>query len=321
MLEAALDADAGDEQRGLDGETLSLEKEVAALLGMPAALFFPTATMANQAAVVSHVNPGAEVLCHADSHIYRLEAGGLAANAMAQVNILNGARGMFTAEELKSKLGSRPSHAPVPGLLVMENTTNVGGGAAWPLEQWDAVLSVADAHALPVHLDGARLMNASLAVGVSPRRLTQGARSVQLCFSKGLGCPAGAILAGSEELLTVARRVRQRFGGAMRQPGYLAACARYALKHHVERLADDHERARRFHAALSLCAEVVVQPVETNMVYFRAESRSAAVWQEDLHRRGLKVSRLHDWLRACFYVGLSASTPEKAAEVVNSSLR
>lgn len=320
MLDAARNAEAGDEQRGLDRETIALEQEAAALLGMPSALFFPTATMANQVAVACQVHPGAEVLCHADSHIYRLEAGGVAANAMAQVDPLAGARGMFTVKELLRRLETRPPHAPLPELVVLENTANVGGGAAWPLEQWDAVIFAAKEHRLTVHVDGARLLNACLAVDVEPSRLSRGVDSVQLCFSKGLGCPAGAVLAGSEDLVAVARRVRQRLGGALRQPGYLAACARYALKTNVSRLSDDHERARQLHAALTACEGVVVRPAQTNMVFFRSDAMHATTWQQELKKQGLRVSRLGNWLRACFYVGLSASTPYRAAEIIKSTL-
>ncbi len=272
MRKAIAEAEVGDEQRGLDPTTLALEERVAELLGHEAALFLPSGTMCNQIALRLHVRPGGdEAILDRTSHPVNFEAGGPAQLAGAMIRTLDGDGGVFTPEQLEAAIrlpGSR--HAPRSRLVSVEQTTNIGGGRVWPLETIRGVLAVARHHGLRAHLDGARLMNAVIAFGVPAADFAAGFDTAWIDFTKGLGAPVGAALAGSRELIDEAWRFKQMMGGALRQSGIVAAACLYALDHHVERLADDHRNARLLADGLAALPAVGLDPVtvQTNIVIF-----------------------------------------------------
>lgn len=281
MRQAMAAAEVGDEQRGLDPTTSELERRVAKLLGHEAAVLLPSGTMCNEIALRLHLGPaGDELICDATAHPVNFEAGGPAALAGAMVRTLNGEGGVFTAEQLRDAI--RPAgdrYAPRSRLVSVEQTTNLGGGRVWPLQAIEDVLAVAREKGLRTHLDGARLMNAVVASGIEPSRFACGFDTAWLDFSKGLGAPMGAVLAGSAELIEQAWRWKQMMGGAMRQSGILAAGCLYALEHNVERLAVDHENARLLADGLSELGGVEIDPaaVQTNIAVFAVEDAPALV--------------------------------------------
>ncbi len=281
MRRAMAEAEVGDEQRGEDPTTRTLEARVAALLGHEAAVFLPSGTMCNAIAFRLHLGPGGdEALLHRDSHPVRFEAAGPAAISGAALNVLDGVGGTFTAEALAA--GVRPAgdrYAPRSRLVSLEQTTNVGGGRVWPREQVAAVLGVAREHGLRAHLDGARLMNAVVASGVAADAWAADFDTAWIDFTKGLGAPVGACLAGSADLIAEAWRYKQMWGGALRQSGIVAAAGLHALDRHVERLAEDHANARTLAEGLAALEGVDLDPagVETNIVVARVEDGPAFV--------------------------------------------
>ncbi len=274
MREAIARAEVGDEQRRDDPTTVALEERVAALLGHEAAVFLPSGTMCNEIAIRLHIRPGGdEILLGRDTHPLRFEGGAPAALSGAVMTIVDGDAGMFTPEALDAAIRSHPAgdrYAPRPRLVCVEQPTNMGGGRVWPLAQVEAVLDVAHERGLRAHLDGARLMNAAVASGVDAADWGRGFDSAWLDFTKGLGAPVGACLAGSAALIAEAWRWKQMLGGAMRQSGIVAAAGLHALDHHVDRLADDHARARRLAEGLAALPGVDIDAatVETNIVIF-----------------------------------------------------
>src|SRR5918911_2623236 len=274
MREAIAGAEVGDEQRRADPTVLALEERVAALLGHEAAVFLPSGTMCNDIAIRLHIRPGGdEILMGRDTHPLRFEGGAPAALSGAVMTVVEGSAGMFAAAALDEAIRQHPPgdrYAPRPRLVCVEQPTNMGGGRVWPLEQVRDVLDVARRHGLRAHLDGARLMNAAVASGVDAASWARGFDTAWLDFTKGLGAPVGGCLAGSAELIAEAWRWKQMLGGAMRQSGIVAAAGLYALDHHVERLADDHARARRLAEGLAGLPGVGLDPqtVETNIVIF-----------------------------------------------------
>jgi threonine aldolase len=323
MREAMLSAPLGDEQRRTDPTVRKLEERIAALVGKERAVLVPSATMANQIAIALHCSPGDEVLCHRTAHVINSEGGGLAANAGVQVMALPGEHGIFDAETLRGALRIDDPHQPISRAVVVENTSNGGGGSIWPDAAFDGVVQVCRERGLVLHVDGARLFNAAVARGVSPARWGQPARSVQICFSKGLGCPFGAVLAVDADLEPRVRRIKQRLGGALRQAGIVAGAMLYALDHHVERLAEDHQRAARLASTLvQFHALEVALPVETNIIYMRYRRGTAAELAERLRERGVLVSQAgHDRLRACTHLGITDRGLERAIEVFSELLK
>ena len=281
MRAAIAAAEVGDEQRGRDPTTATLEARVAELLGHEAAVFLPSGTMCNAIALRLHIRPGGdEVVLDQFAHPVTSEAGAPAQLAGAMVRPLRGAGGIFTADQLEAAIREPTDrYAPRSRLVCVEQTTNVGGGRVWPLEAIASVLEVARKHGLRAHLDGARLMNASVASGIDPAEFARGFDTAWIDFSKGLGAPVGAVLAGSHELIAEAWRWKQMLGGALRQSGILAAGCLYALNHHVERLADDHRNARRLAAGLAELPGVAMDPatVETNIVIFEVADAPSLV--------------------------------------------
>ena len=267
MREAALSVPLGDERHDADPPTNELCARVADLLGMEAALFLPSGTMCNEIAIAVHTRPGDEVICTRESHIIFAESGGPAALSGVMMHPLDSARGMLTPEDVEAAVRPRSAHAPRSRLLVAEQTANLAGGAVWPKEQLRAVVDHARDLGLKTHLDGARLLNAQVATGVPASDYAAGFDSAWIAFTKGLGCPVGAVLAGSRSFIEDAWLIKCRWGGAMRQTGVLTAMCLYALDHHVDRLADDHRLAQYIAGHLQSVPTVKrVHPVETNIV-------------------------------------------------------
>jgi threonine aldolase len=268
MREAMATAVVGDEQKREDPTVIALEERVAELLGQEEAVYVPTATMANQIALKVLSEPGDEVVAEAMSHVFRYELGGPAVHSGLAMKAIHTRDGRFTEAAVRAAVNPpRDLHMPPTRILAVENTHNGGGGRVWPLAQLRAVAAEARRLGLAVHLDGARLMNAAVATGVPAADYGREADTVSICLSKGLGCPLGALVAGSHERMQKARRFKHLFGGAMRQAGVVAAAGLYALDYHVARLADDHEHARRLARGLvEAGVPVDLDQVETNFV-------------------------------------------------------
>src|SRR6266498_920829 len=268
MREAIANAEVGDEQKREDPTVNELERRGAAFLGQAEAVFVPTATMANQIALNVHGRPGDALVAERHAHIMLSELGGPAVHSGLLTIGLQGKAGRFTPEQVVAEIRDRTSvHVAPTRVVTIENTHNSSGGRVWPLDEVDAIVATCREHDLAVHLDGARLVNAAIASGVDAARIGRGFDTVTLCSSKGLGCPLGALIAGSSELMAQARRGKHFFGGAMRQAGIVAAAALYALDHHVERIAEDHARARRLGEGLvEAGVTLALEQVETNFV-------------------------------------------------------
>ncbi len=322
MRRAMYEAEVGDEQRGLDPTVIRLQEEVAALLGKEAALFLPSTTMANQIAIKLHTDPGDEVILDALSHPVYAEAGGAGLISGALFNTIQSERGIFGPAQVRAAVRpSLPMFAPSRALWI-ENTHNMGGGSVWPLESLLAVTSEARSLGLTLHLDGARIMNASVASGHRPDTLAAPFDTVSICLTKGLGAPVGGLIAGSSALMQRARRYKQALGGAMRQAGVLAAAGLYALRNNVERLADDHRRARRLALGIAQSdrIETDVDGVETNMVFFRPAYRTDLEhMRQRLAEAGVLVSLVRGgaYFRAVTHLDVSDADIERAIQVIS----
>ncbi len=270
MLDAMMHAEVGDDVFKSDPTVNELQEKIAKLFGMEDALFFPSGTMANQAAIKIHTHPGDRMFCDKWAHVYNYEGGGAAFNSGVTSHLLDGERGMFTAAQLKEAVSGRADiHVPYNRLVCIENTTNKGGGACWDFEELKKIQKIAKENKLAFHLDGARLFNALVAKNETPQQYGALFDTISICLSKGLGAPIGSILLGTKNDIAKALRVRKLFGGAMRQAGFLAAAAIYALDNNVARLADDHSRAKKIGDVLKSCSYVKkVEPIETNIVIF-----------------------------------------------------
>ncbi|MCP4208111.1 MAG: low specificity L-threonine aldolase [Shimia sp.] len=267
MREAALNVPLGDERHDADPSTTELCARVADMLGMEAAVFLPSGTMCNEIAIAVHTRPGDEVICTRESHIIFAESGGPAALSGVMMCPIDTERGMLTPEQVRDHVRPASAHAPRSRLLLAEQTANLAGGAVWPVEQLNAAADTAKAAGLSTHLDGARLLNAQVATGVPAADYARGFDSAWIAFTKGLGCPVGAVLAGSRDFIAEAWLLKRRWGGAMRQTGVLTAMCIYALDHHVDRLADDHALAKLIGARLGELAIVSnILPIDSNIV-------------------------------------------------------
>ncbi|HET9483804.1 MAG TPA: GntG family PLP-dependent aldolase, partial [Xanthomonadales bacterium] len=324
--QAMLEAEVGDEAAFEDPTVNALCERVAKLLGKEAALFAPSGTMCNQIALAVLARPGDEVLVDRTSHIACYEAGGAGANAGVNLLMLDGSRGRYTADQVRAALRMPMRHAPRQSVLAVEQTSNLGGGAVWPLAQLTDVCRAARAHGLKTHMDGARLMNAVVATNVPAATFAKDFDSVWIDFSKGLGAPVGAALAGSKEFIAEAWRVKQRFGGAMRQAGVIAAAALYALDHHVERLAEDHVNARALADGLARIEGIAIDPssVETNLVYFTLAGRAgidAKALCERVLARGVRIGAMGpNLLRAVTHLDVSSDDIGAAIAAVREAL-
>lgn len=278
MLEAMMNAKVGDDVFKSDPTVNELQEKAAQLFGMEDALFFPSGTMANQAAIKLHTQPGDKLICDKYAHVYNYEGGGAAFNSGVTCKLIDGNRGMFTAEQLQEAVAGRSDiHVPYSRLVCIENTTNKGGGACWDFSELEKLQKIAKENNLAFHLDGARLFNALVAKNESPKQYGHLFDTISICLSKGLGAPIGSILLGSKEDIAKALRIRKLFGGAMRQVGFLAAAAIYALDNHVERLAEDHQKARAIGALLETLSYVAkVETIETNIIIFYVDKNIGA---------------------------------------------
>lgn len=270
MLDAMLTAKVGDDVYKEDPSVNALETKLADMFGMDQALFFPTGSMANQAALKLHTNPGEQVICDKYAHIYNYEGGGASFNSGISCKLIDGHRGMFTADQAEASINPPDFyHSPLTTLIEVENTTNKGGGACWDFEELKRIREVADKHNLGYHLDGARLWNALVHKDESPRQYGELFDTISVCLSKGLGCPIGSVLIGNKELMEGALRVRKILGGGMRQVGYLAAAGLYALDHNMDRLSEDHRKANEIGDVLKELSFIKkVEPIETNIIIF-----------------------------------------------------
>ncbi len=270
MRKAMAEAEVGDDVFGEDPTVNTLQGKVAEILGKEAALFVPSGTMANQLAIKAHTQPGDEVIIEASSHSYNFEGGAGGALSGVQFYLLKGLRGILEPSQIDEVIRPHDHHFPSTRLICLENTHNYGGGSIYPIEQMHEIYHLAKSRDLMVHLDGARLWNASVATGIKPQEYAQWADSVSVCLSKGLGAPIGSLVAGTKAFVDRVHRFRKMFGGGMRQVGIIAAAGIYALNHHVERLKEDHQKAKRLALGLREMKGVSIDPnhVETNIVFF-----------------------------------------------------
>lgn len=275
MLDAMMHAEVGDDVFKEDPSVNALEKKVAHMFGMEDALFFPSGTMTNQTAIKLHTQPGEQLICDKYAHVFNYEGGGVSFNSGVSCRLVDGNRGMMTADQVLAAINPPDFyHSPLSTLVCIENTTNKGGGACWDYKELEKIRTVCQDYNLGYHLDGARLWNALIAKNEDALQYGQLFDTISVCLSKGLGCPVGSVLVGSKEIITKAIRVRKVLGGGMRQAGFLAAAAIYALDHHLERLSDDHAKAKEIGAILSGLSYIKkVEPIETNILIFEIDEK------------------------------------------------
>jgi len=276
MLDAMMTAKTGDDVYKEDPTVNALEARIADMFGMDTALFFPTGTMANQTALKLHTNPGDQVICDKNAHIYHYEGGGASFNSGISCKLIEGKGGLFTAAQVEEAINPPDFyHSPLSALVEIENTANRGGGTCWDFEEIKKIKGVCEQHDLGLHMDGARFWNAMVANNENPKAYGEVFDTISLCLSKGLGCPAGTVLVGNHTIMKNAIRIRKILGGGMRQTGYLAAAGLYALDNHVERLAEDHKKAKEIEHILSQLHFVKhVQNVETNIIIFELQLKT-----------------------------------------------
>ena len=273
MLEAMMKAPVGDDVFCEDPSVNELEKMSAELFGMEAGIYCPSGTMTNQIAIKCHTQPGDEVICDNQAHVYQYEGGGIAFNSGASVKLLQGDRGRITAKQVEESINADDVHKAHSSLVCLENTSNRGGGSCYEMEDMHAIRKVCDSNNLILHLDGARLFNALVAKNQDAKEYGKVFHSISICLSKSLGCPVGSVLIGDKETIKRARRIRKAFGGGMRQAGFMAAAGIYALKNNFKRLDEDHAKAKRLAECLSKRDWVVsVLPVETNIIIFEVRN-------------------------------------------------
>ena len=275
MLEVMMHAKVGDDVFKSDPTVNELQEKAAKMFGMEDALFFPSGTMANQTAIKLHTQPGDKLICDKYAHVYNYEGGGAAFNSGVTCKLIDGQRGMFSAAQLEEVVVGRADiHVPYSRLVCIENTTNKGGGACWDFSELEKIQKIAKENNLAFHLDGARLFNALVAKNESPEQYGQLFDTISICLSKGLGAPIGSILLGSKDHITKALRIRKLFGGAMRQVGFLAAAGIYALDNHINRLEEDHQKAKEIGAVLESVSYVTkLETIETNIVIFYVDEK------------------------------------------------
>ncbi|MBP6072540.1 MAG: PLP-dependent transferase [Flavobacterium sp.] len=295
MLQSMFKAEVGDDVYKQDPTVNELEAVVADLFGMEAALFFPSGTMANQTALKLHTQPGEQVICDKYAHIYHYEGGGASFNSGVSCCLLDGSRGMITAEMVKGAINDPEFyHAPKTSLVSVENTTNKGGGACYELDELRKIKQVCVENNLKFHLDGARLWNALIAKKQHPKQFGELFDTISVCLSKGLGAPIGSVLLGTKADMKRALRIRKIFGGGMRQAGYLAAAGLYALQNNITRLEEDHKRAKELGDVLSRLDWVgKVEPIETNILIFSLRAGLDEKWViEKLRQKNIAISSM-----------------------------
>jgi len=321
MLDAMMNARVGDDVFSEDPSINELERKAADFFGMEASVFCPSGTMTNQIAINVHTRPGDEVICHPYSHIYVYEGGGMAFNSGCQPKFVQGERGLVKADDIEKAIAADDVHAARTSLISVENTMNKGGGACYSIQQLRDISEVATKHQLPFHLDGARLANAIVAKNQNSKEYGLIFDSISFCLSKGLGCPVGSVLVGSERFIKESRRIRKKFGGGMRQAGFLAAAAIYALDHHLDRLEEDHRKAQELKNALNNCDLVShTDPVETNIViFYLKDSDRQSEFLNTLKDKGiLMVSMGEGKLRMVTHLDVSDEDISQVAQILKS---
>lgn len=291
MFEAMMAAKVGDDVFGEDETVNALEQKTAKLFGMEAAIFCPSGTMTNQLAIRAHCIPGSEVICDEQSHVYIYEGGGIAVNAQSSVKLIRGEKGKITAAQVGNAINNpNDIHQPVTRLVSLENTSNRGGGSIYDFKEIANIKNVCDQNKLKLHLDGARLFNALAESTETPLDYGKTFDSISMCLSKGLGCPVGSLLLGNTEIIKQTRRFRKLMGGGWRQAGFLAAAGIYALDHHVERLREDHRRAKEAGKLISKLSYVKdIYPIETNIIIFELDDTITAIeFVQKMNEKGIK---------------------------------
>ncbi len=295
MLDVMMHAEVGDDVYKEDPSVNKLEAKLASMFGMDSALFFPSGSMANQAAIKMHTQPGEQLIADKWAHVYNFEGGGVSFNSGVSCKLVDGSRGMITARQVEESINPPDFyHSPLTSLVCLENTTNKGGGACYDLSEIKKIRDVCDTHGLGLHLDGARIWNALIAQNQDPKVYGEVFDTISVCLSKGLGAPVGSVLIGKKSLMVKAMRVRKVLGGGMRQIGFMAAAGIYALDNHMERLEEDHKRASEIANLLSQLAFVKkVEPTETNIViFYLAESISEERFMDKLRHKNVKISTM-----------------------------
>lgn len=324
MRKAMAEAEVGDDVLGDDPTVIRLQERIASIMGKAAACFVPSGTMANQASIRAHTEPGDEVIAHSDSHIINYETGAPAALSGVMIRTASGERGLFDAEQVEALVRPDSLHFPHSCLVVVENTQNRGGGAVWPLEQIKRVTAAGRKHKLKLHLDGARVWNACAKTGLKPVEYAKHFDTISCCFSKGLGSPAGSAVCGDAAIVARVARFRKMFGGAMRQAGILAAAALYALDHHEERLTEDHENATRLAEGVGDIPGISIpMPVETNMVFIDVDRRhgTGAEVCAKLKAQGIwALPTLPQRIRMVCHLDVSRPLIERAVDVIGKTL-
>ena len=291
MLDAMMSAQVGDDVFKEDPTVNALEEKLADMFGKPKALFFPSGSMANQTALKLHTNPSEQVICDKYAHIYNYESGGVSANSGVSCKLIDGNRGMFTAQQVLESINPSDFYYSQTSLVAVENTTNKGGGACWDFEELKKIKKVCDNHNLGYHLDGARIWNALVVKNETAKQYGELFDTISVCLSKGLGCPIGSVLIGNEGIMKNAIRVRKLFGGNMRQVGYLAAAGLFALDNNIDRLAEDHKKAKEIGEVLGQLSLIkTVEPIETNIVIFELnDDVDETVFVQKLANNNIKI--------------------------------
>jgi len=293
MLDAMMSADVGDDVFKADPSVNRLEEKVANLFSREAALFFPSGTMTNQTAIKLHTKPGDQLICDKYAHVYNYEGGGVSFNSGVSCKLIDGHRGMMTSQQVEEAINPPDFyHSPLTSLVCAENTTNKGGGACWNFSELVRIKEVCQKHGLAYHMDGARIWNALVEKGETAKQYGELFDTISVCLSKGLGCPVGSVLVGDKDLIDRALRIRKILGGGMRQAGFMAAAGIYALDNQIDRLADDHKKAKEIGALLkSLPFTKKVEPLETNIIIFEIDEEYLSV--EDfilkLHKKDISI--------------------------------
>ena len=322
MLAFMMKAKVGDDVFGGDPTVIELQNKIAKMFGKEAALYFPSGTMANQTAINLHTRPAEQLICEKWAHVYNFEGGGAAFNSGVSCCLLDGHRGMFTAEQVEEAITSPDNiHLSSSSMVAVENTTNNGGGACWDINELKKIRKVCNKHHLAYHLDGARLFNALVAKGEKPQQYGELFDTISICLSKGLGAPIGSLLLGTKEHIHSALKIRKLLGGAMRQVGYLAAAGIYALDHHVGRLAEDHKHAKMIGAALDNSKYVSnVEQIETNIIIFNiTEVFFETDFVEALKNKDVLISSMGGGkLRIVTHLDVTPTMVKKVIQVISN---
>lgn len=321
MLEAMMQAKVGDDVYDEDETVNTLEEKIANLFGKEKALFFPSGTMANQTAIKLHTNPGDQVICDKYAHIFNYEGGGASFNSGVSCKLIDGNRGMFTAKQVEEAINPPDFyHSPLTRLVEIENTTNKGGGACWDFDEILKIKSLCKTHNLGFHLDGARLWNALAAKEETTEQYGKAFDTISVCLSKGLGCPVGSVLVGDKAIMENAIRIRKILGGGMRQVGFLAAAGLYALDNNIERLAEDHKKAKHIAELLKQSNYVKnVETVETNIVIFELYEETSEKFLKSLSYNKILITNMgNNKLRMVTHLEVSDNQIDKLENVIKS---